>query len=79
MSLDSFFNAQSIAIIGVSRDPNKVGHMIFRNFIDGGYKGKVFVVNPNAENILNYHAYASVSDILKKNQFIATVKSFGNL
>ena len=66
MSLDSFFNAQSIAIVGVSRDPNKVGHVIFRNFIDGGYKGKVFVVNPNAENILNYHAYASVLDIPEK-------------
>ncbi len=62
-NLDGFFNAQSIAVIGVSRDPNKVGHVIFRNFVDGGYKGKVFVVNPNAENILNYHAYASVSDI----------------
>ena len=63
MSLDAFFNARSIAIIGVSRDPNKVGHVIFRNFVDGGYKGKIFPVNPNAENILNYHAYASVSDI----------------
>ncbi len=66
MYLASFFNAQSIAIIGVSRDPNKVGHVIFRNFIDGGYKGKVFAVNPSAENILNYHAYASVSDIPEK-------------
>ena len=66
MSLDSFFNAQSIAVIGVSRDPNKVGHVIFRNFIDGGYKGKIFVVNPNAESILNYHAYASILDIPEK-------------
>lgn len=63
MSLDSFFNAQSIAIIGVSRDPNKIGHVIFRNFVDGGYQGKIFVVNPNAESILNYHSYASVLDI----------------
>lgn len=63
MSLDKFFNANSVAIIGVSRDPNKVGHVIFRNFVDGGYSGKVFVVNPNAENILNHHAYASVLDI----------------
>ncbi len=66
MSLDSFFNAQSIAVIGVSRDPNKVGHVIFRNFVDGGYQGKIFAVNPNAENILNHHSYASVLDILEK-------------
>ena len=63
MSLDKFFTAQSTAIIGVSRDPNKVGHVILRNFLDGGYKGKIFVVNPNAENIENYHSYKSVLDI----------------
>ncbi len=66
MSLDKFFNAQSIAIIGVSRDPNKVGHVIFRNFIDGRYTGKVFVVNLNAESILNHKSYASVLDIEEK-------------
>jgi acetate---CoA ligase (ADP-forming) len=63
MTLDKFFSAHSIAIVGVSRDPNKVGHVIFRNFIDGGYKGKIFIVNPNAENILDHHSYKSVSDI----------------
>ena len=54
MPLDNFFSAQSVAVVGVSRDPNKVGHVIFRNFIDGGYQGKIFAVNPNAENILNH-------------------------
>lgn len=63
MSLDKFFNAQSIAIVGVSRDSNKVGHVIFRNFLDGGYTGKIFIVNPNVENILNHHSYPSVLDI----------------
>ncbi|MBI2543216.1 MAG: CoA-binding protein [Candidatus Aenigmarchaeota archaeon] len=61
--LGNFFNALSIAIIGVSRDPNKVGHVILRNFVDGGYKGKIFVVNPNAESILNYQSYPSVTMI----------------
>ncbi|MBI2547326.1 MAG: CoA-binding protein [Candidatus Aenigmarchaeota archaeon] len=63
MALDKFFNAKSIAVIGVSRDPNKVGHVIFRNFVDGEYKGKIYVVNPNAESILNHKAYPSVLDI----------------
>ncbi|MBI2545501.1 MAG: CoA-binding protein [Candidatus Aenigmarchaeota archaeon] len=63
MHLDKFFNAQSTAIIGVSRDPNKVGHVILRNFLDGGYNGKIFVVNPNAESIEGYHSYKSVLDI----------------
>lgn len=61
--LDKFFNAKSIAVIGVSKNPNKVGHVIFRNLIDGNYEGKVFAVNPNADYILNYKAYRSVLDI----------------
>ena len=66
MELEKFFDAQSIAIIGVSRNPNKVGHVIFRNFIDGGYNGKIFIVNPNVESILNHHSYQSISDIPEK-------------
>ncbi len=66
MTLDKFFNAQSIAIIGVSRDPNKVGHVIFRNFVDSGYKGKIFVVNPNVDSVLNYRSYPSVLQIDEK-------------
>ncbi len=63
MDLDNFFSAQSIAIVGVSKDPKKVGHVIFRNFIDGEFRGKVFVVNPNADEILGHKAYRSVLEI----------------
>jgi len=65
-NLDAFFSAQSIAIIGVSRDTMKVGHIIFRNFIDAEYSGKVFPVNPNATLILNKKAYHSVLQIPEK-------------
>ncbi len=66
MDLGNFFNAHNIAIIGVSRDPNKVGHVILRNFVDGGFQGKIFVVNPNADKILNYKAYKNVTEIEEK-------------
>lgn len=62
-NLDNFFSAKNVAIIGVSRDTRKVGHVIFRNFVDGEYKGSVFPVNPNAEMILNKKAYKSVLNI----------------
>ncbi|MBI4170345.1 MAG: CoA-binding protein [Candidatus Aenigmarchaeota archaeon] len=63
MDIDNFFSAKSIAIVGVSKDPKKVGHVIFRNFIDGEFRGKLFVVNPNADEILGHKAYKSVLDI----------------
>ena len=53
-------------MIGVSRNPNKVGHIIFRNFIDGGYNGNIFIVNPHAHNILNHVSYKNVLDIKHK-------------
>lgn len=63
MDLHNFFNAKNIAIIGVSQEPTKIGHIIFRNFVDTGYDGEIFPVNPNAEYILNHKVYKTVLDI----------------
>ncbi|MCX8197920.1 MAG: CoA-binding protein [Candidatus Micrarchaeota archaeon] len=65
-NLDAVFNPSSIAVIGASREPNKIGHVIVKNFIDGGFAGKVYPVNPNAEEILGLRAYRSVLDIKEK-------------
>ena len=72
MRLDNFFKAKSVAIVGVSRDSNKIGHVIFRNFIDGEYKGNVFIVNPNADIILGKKAYKSLKEI-KENIDLAII------
>nr|MBI4156982.1 CoA-binding protein [Candidatus Woesearchaeota archaeon] len=57
MNLDNFFKAKSIAIIGVSRNPAKIGHVLFRNLLDAGYKGKVFPVNPELKSLFDIKAY----------------------
>lgn len=64
MSLEVFFKPDSVAVIGASRDPAKLGHAVLKNIIDGGYgqHGKVYPINPKAEEILGYRAYASVLD-----------------
>ena len=66
MNLNNFFRAKSIAIIGVSRNPAKIGHVLFRNLIDGGYKGKVYPVNPEMKYLFDIKAYKSVLDISGK-------------
>ncbi len=66
MNLDVFFNAKNIAIVGVSKDPSKIGHVIFRNLIDSDFKGKIFVVNKNADIILNYKSYPNLVSIKEK-------------
>jgi acyl-CoA synthetase (NDP forming) len=61
MQLDNFFTPKSVAIIGASRNPSKIGHVIMKNMIDAGFKGKIFPVNPEAKEILGYRSYKSVS------------------
>ncbi len=62
-SLDSIFSPSSIAVIGASTTPGKVGHDIFLNILKGGYKGVLFPVNPRAKSVLSVKAYPSVLDV----------------
>lgn len=45
--LTSFFNPRSIAIIGASESPQKVGAIALKNIIESGYSGHIYPVNPN--------------------------------
>lgn len=63
MSLEPFFKPKTVAVVGVSRQPRKFGHVIFKNFIDSEFKGEVIPVNPKAESILGSKAYRSVTEI----------------
>lgn len=59
-NIDYFFDPRSVAVIGVSRNPKKVGHVIFRNFVEGKFKGKLYPVNPNVDEIAGRKCYPSV-------------------
>ena len=63
---DNFFAAKNIAIVGVSRDNKKVGHVIFRNFVDAKYNGSVYPVNISGEEILGQKTYKSILEIKEK-------------
>jgi acetyltransferase len=61
--LNNFFNPKSIAVIGASKTPGKVGHDILRNIIQYGYDGAVYPINPTTDEILGRKAYASMQDV----------------
>jgi len=61
--LDAFFKARSVAVIGASSKPGKIGHEILRNLALYEYKGRVYPVNPKADEILGLKCYPSVLDI----------------
>lgn len=57
--MKSFFEAKKIAVIGASRNREKVGNVVFRNLLENN-KLKVFPVNPNADYVENVKAYSDV-------------------
>jgi acyl-CoA synthetase (NDP forming) len=61
--LDSFFSPASIAIIGASGDHHKAGGRFVKGLLDGGYKGHIYPVNPNASDIMGLKNYKSVLDL----------------
>jgi acetyl coenzyme A synthetase (ADP forming)-like protein len=65
MSLESFFDPRSVAIVGASRRKGKVGYEILANMIEGGYGGELFPVNPKAERIEGLRCYPDLKSIGK--------------
>ncbi|MHC1627961.1 MAG: acetate--CoA ligase family protein, partial [Candidatus Nezhaarchaeales archaeon] len=60
---ERMLNPRSVAVIGASRVEGKVGHVVLKNIIDGGYKGKVYPINPSADSVLGLKCYPKVSEI----------------
>jgi acetyl-CoA synthetase (ADP-forming) len=61
--LKAMLEPKSIAVIGASRTPGKIGYVVLRNIIGYGYSGRVYPINPHANEILGLKAYPSVLEV----------------
>ncbi len=61
--LGLLFNARSVAIVGASANPEKLGYEILNNLINMGYEGPIYPINPKADEILGLKAYPSLSAV----------------
>ena len=59
--LEEFFTPKTVAVVGVAREPGKVGHFVFQNLISGGFKGEVWPVNPKADEILGHPCFPNIA------------------
>ncbi len=57
------FEAKSVAVIGASASPGKIGFKMVENMVVDGYKGKLYPVNPKGGEVLGYPIYPSITDI----------------
>lgn len=63
MSLKRILKAESVAIVGASKNETKRGYQTIRTLLDEKYEGKIYPVNPREKSILGIKCYQSVSSI----------------
>lgn len=73
MRLDNFFNPGSVAIVGASRHKGKVGYEILANMVGAKYKGKLFAVNPEADEIEGVKCYRDLESIGQTPELVVIV------
>ncbi|MEK6816537.1 MAG: CoA-binding protein, partial [Nanoarchaeota archaeon] len=70
--MNPVFYPKSVAVIGASRKPMAVGHGIVQNLLKGGvfqtqynrsFKGKIFLINPNADEILGIKCSKTLAEV----------------
>ena len=54
---------KTIAIIGASATPGKIGYTVLANLLESKYEGKIYPINPTADEILGVKVYPSVADV----------------
>ncbi|MEV4142215.1 GNAT family N-acetyltransferase [Amycolatopsis sp. NPDC049691] len=62
-SVHNLLHPTSVAVIGASAEPGKVGHVAFANLLAAAFTGTVYPVNPEHRSVRGVRAYASVLDI----------------
>ena len=66
MNLKDFFTPKSVAIIGASTHPEKIGFATTKNVLDGRFSGKIYPINPDCDNILGLKCYPNVASVKDK-------------
>jgi acyl-CoA synthetase (NDP forming) len=61
--LDSFFSPESIALIGASRDQEKIPGRLLSMLRKNGFPGKIYPVNPNYGDIDGLKCFSSIADV----------------
>ena len=61
--IHSLFQPTSIAVIGASTSPGKIGYKVLENIHANGYTGDVYPVNPSGGILLGYSVFTSVTDL----------------
>lgn len=62
-SVRIFFEPRSVAVIGASVDERKIGSSVLRNLITSNYTGRIYPINPKAEQIQGLRCFSSLHEV----------------
>src|SRR5699024_10307185 len=71
--IHKMLNSQSIAIVGASETPGKIGYRVLKNLADFGYQGRILPVNSRLKSCQGLTSYPSVSALPEIPDTIAIV------
>jgi acetyltransferase len=61
--LNNLLQPKSVAIVGASAQPGKIGYTVIENLLKGGYQGKIYPINPTATEILNLPVFPNIAAV----------------
>ncbi|HHE73422.1 MAG TPA: CoA-binding protein [Chloroflexi bacterium] len=61
--LNGLLRPKSVAVIGASHTPGKIGYTVVKNLLESKYEGAIYPVNPKGGEILGLKVYPSVLDV----------------
>ena len=61
--MEKFFTPKTVALVGASSTPGKIGNSILDSLVNYNFKGKVYPINPKAGKIFGQKCYPTVSAV----------------
>ncbi len=73
MITEQLINPRSIVVVGGSENIQKPGGKVLKNLIDGGYKGKLYVINPKENEVQGIKSYSDPKDLPETDMAIIAI------
>ena len=61
--IGNIFHPRSIAVTGVSDKSHRLGNLLLFSFMDMGFKGNLYPVNPREDRVMGLRCYSTVNEI----------------
>lgn len=75
--MDSFFDPESVAVIGASASPGKIGNVIVDSLVNHEFKGRIYPINPNRDSILGVKCFSSLATLPEAPELAVMVVDLG--